>query len=78
MLTGLLALRTVNVALGVVTLQDRNRLPWYLPPALTDLLDVVITRQDAPAKPAPDGLHAALTRLDVSPERCSSETAPAT
>ncbi|MFI5756793.1 HAD family hydrolase [Streptomyces sp. NPDC051569] len=67
--TGLLALRAVNVALGVVTLQDRDRLPWYLPPALIDLLDVVITRQDAPAKPAPDGLHAALTRLDVQPKQ---------
>ncbi|MFJ1930377.1 MULTISPECIES: HAD family hydrolase [unclassified Streptomyces] len=68
-LTGLLALRAVNVALGVVTLQDRDRLPWYLPPALTELLDVVITRQDAPAKPAPDGLHAALAHVGVSPEQ---------
>lgn len=68
-LTGLLALRDVNVALGVVTLQDRERLPWYVPPALTDLLDVVITRQDAPAKPAPDGLHAALARVGVRPEQ---------
>ncbi|MCX5079284.1 HAD family hydrolase [Streptomyces sp. NBC_00513] len=68
-LTGLLALRTVNIALGIVTLQDRDRLSWFLPPALTDLLDVVITRQDAPAKPAPDGLHAALTRVEVRPEQ---------
>ncbi|MFD3758030.1 HAD family hydrolase [Streptomyces sp. NPDC058622] len=68
-LRGLLALRRVNVAIGVVALQDRDRLPWYLPPALTDLLDVVITRQDAPAKPAPDGLHAALARVDVLTER---------
>ncbi|MEU9064919.1 HAD-IA family hydrolase [Streptomyces sp. NPDC048430] len=68
-LTGLLALRSVNVALGVVTLHDRDRLSWFLPPALTDLLDVVITRQDAPAKPAPDGLHAALARVDVQPEQ---------
>jgi phosphoglycolate phosphatase-like HAD superfamily hydrolase len=28
---------------------------------------VVITRQDAPAKPAPDGLHAALAQVNVSP-----------
>ncbi|MEV6425053.1 HAD family hydrolase [Streptomyces sp. NPDC051662] len=68
-LTGLLALRDADVALGVVTLQDRDRLTWFLPPALTDLLDVVITRQDAPAKPAPDGLHAALARVDVLPEQ---------
>ncbi|WP_331725464.1 HAD family hydrolase (plasmid) [Streptomyces sp. NBC_01102] len=68
-LTGLLALRAADVAIGVVTLQDRDRLPWFLPPALTDLLDVMITRQDAPAKPAPDGLHAALARIGVRPER---------
>ncbi|MFJ2416111.1 HAD family hydrolase [Streptomyces brevispora] len=68
-LTGLLALRAGDVALGAVTLQDRDRLTWFLPPALTDLLDVVITRQDAPAKPAPDGLHAALAQVDVSPEQ---------
>ncbi|MFJ7209457.1 HAD family hydrolase [Streptomyces sp. NPDC098789] len=70
-LTALLALRAVNVALGVVTLQDRDRLPWYLPPALTDLLDVVITLQDAPAKPAPDGLHAALAQVGVLPEQAA-------
>ncbi|MFI8008434.1 HAD family hydrolase [Streptomyces sp. NPDC086010] len=51
-LSGLLALHAQGVAVGVITLKDRNRLPWYLPPALADLLDVVITRQDAPAKPA--------------------------
>ncbi|MFE7752135.1 HAD family hydrolase [Streptomyces sp. NPDC057428] len=66
-LSGLLALHAHGVAIGVVTLQDRDRLPWYLPPALADLLDVVITRQDAPAKPAPDGLHAALNRIGAAP-----------
>jgi phosphoglycolate phosphatase-like HAD superfamily hydrolase len=66
-LSGLAALRASGTATGVVTLQDRDRLPWWIPPALADLLDVVITRQDAPAKPAPDGLHAALGRLDVLP-----------
>ncbi|MFJ8677327.1 HAD family hydrolase [Streptomyces sp. NPDC093589] len=68
-LTGLLALHAADVAIGVVTLQDRDRLHWYLPPALADLLDVVITRQDAPAKPAPDGLHAALERVGARPEQ---------
>ncbi|WEH37279.1 HAD family hydrolase [Streptomyces sp. AM 4-1-1] len=67
-LAGLLALHAEGVAVGVVTLQDRNRLSWYLPVALADLLDVVITRQDAPAKPAPDGLHAALHRVGARPE----------
>ncbi|MGW0669886.1 HAD hydrolase-like protein [Streptomyces sp. NPDC002746] len=63
-LTGLLALRADDVAIGVVTLQDRNRLKWWLPPALADLLDVVITPQDAPGKPAPDGPNAALAQLE--------------
>lgn len=64
-LSGLAALRASGTAIGVVTLQDRDRLSWWIPPTLAVLLDVVITRHDAPAKPAPDGLHAALARLDV-------------
>ncbi|MCX4902760.1 HAD family hydrolase [Streptomyces sp. NBC_00878] len=36
---------------------------------MAELLDVVITRQDTRPKPAPDGLHAALSQLDVPPER---------
>ncbi|MFE2470258.1 HAD-IA family hydrolase [Streptomyces mirabilis] len=36
---------------------------------MDELLDVVITRQDTQPKPAPDGLHAALSQLDVPPER---------
>jgi phosphoglycolate phosphatase-like HAD superfamily hydrolase len=64
-LAGLLALRAQGTAIGAVTLQDRDRLRWLLPKALAELLDVVITRQDAPPKPAPDGLHAALSQLDV-------------
>ncbi|MFJ5850817.1 HAD family hydrolase [Streptomyces sp. NPDC092903] len=67
-LTGLLALRADDAAIGVVTLQNRNRLKWWLPPALADLLDVVITPQDAPGKPAPDGPNAALAQLGVQPE----------
>lgn len=66
-LAGLAGLRTSGIATGVVTLQDRDRLSWWIPPPLADLLDVVITRQDAPAKPAPDGLHTALDRLGVTP-----------
>ena len=67
-LSGLLALRTQGTAIGVVTLQDPDRLRWLLPQALAELLDVVITRQDTRPKPAPDGLHAALNRMDVDPE----------
>ncbi|MET9662803.1 HAD-IA family hydrolase [Streptomyces sp. NPDC006510] len=33
------------------------------------LLEVVVTRQDAPPKPAPDGLYLALSRLDAPPAR---------
>ncbi|MFL4910659.1 HAD family hydrolase [Streptomyces sp. MMS24-I2-30] len=68
-LTGLLALRAQGTTTGAVTLQDPDRLRWLLPPAVADLLDVVVTRQDAPPKPAPDGLHLALSRVDVPPER---------
>ncbi|MCX4458647.1 HAD family hydrolase [Streptomyces sp. NBC_01728] len=68
-LSGLLALRAQGTATGAVTLQDPDRLRWLLPPDLSELLEVVITRQDAPPKPAPDGLHLALNRLNIGPER---------
>ncbi|MEV8101717.1 MULTISPECIES: HAD family hydrolase [unclassified Streptomyces] len=68
-LSGLLALRAQGTATGAVTVQDPDRLRWLLPPALSELLDVVVTRQDAPPKPAPDGLHLALSRLNTKPER---------
>lgn len=68
-LSGLLALRAQGTATGAVTLQDPDRLRWLLPPTVAELLDVVITRQDTRPKPAPDGLHAALSQLDVPPER---------
>ncbi|MFF1651528.1 HAD family hydrolase [Streptomyces sp. NPDC058240] len=68
-LCGLLALRAQGTAVGVVTVQDPDRLRSLLPPALSEMLDVVVTRQDAPPKPAPDGLHLALNRLNVPPGR---------
>ncbi|MEU5298608.1 HAD family hydrolase [Streptomyces umbrinus] len=68
-LSGLLALRAQGTALGAVTVQDPDRVRWLLPGALAELLEVVITRQDARPKPAPDGLHLALSRVDVPPER---------
>ncbi|WP_331748691.1 HAD-IA family hydrolase [Streptomyces chartreusis] len=68
-LSGLLALRAQGTAIGAVTVQDPDRVRWLLPQALSELLEVVITRQDAPPKPAPDGLRLALSRLGVAPER---------
>ncbi|SEO74203.1 HAD family hydrolase [Actinacidiphila rubida] len=65
-LAGLQALHSAGIAVGVVTLQDRHRLDWLLPPDLSTVLDVVVTRQDAAAKPSPDGVHAALNRLGVN------------
>ncbi|MGX1727985.1 HAD family hydrolase [Streptomyces diastaticus] len=66
-LPGLRAVRAAGAALGVVTLQDRGRLRWLIPPAVAELLDVVVSRQDAPPKPAPDGLTEALRQLGVAP-----------
>lgn len=66
-LDGLHALRRHGAHLGLVTLQDRHRLPWLVPTELIDLLDVSITRHDARPKPAPDGIIAALTHLNVEP-----------
>lgn len=71
-LCGLLALRAQGTATGAVTLQDPDRLRWLLPPAVAELLDVVVTRQDARPEPAPDGLQAALSQLDVPPQRAVS------
>lgn len=68
-LRGLAGLRAAGAGIGVVTLQDRHRLPWLLPARLMACLDVVVTRQDAKVKPAPDGLHMALAALDARPER---------
>lgn len=67
-LTALETLRAAGTAIGVVTVQDRHRLDWLLPPDLADLINVVITRQDAAPKPSPDGVHAALAVLGVNPQ----------
>lgn len=66
-LQGLMALKNTGTATGLVTLQARNRLPWLLPPAMTDLLDVAVCREDAAPKPAPDGIFLALARLAAAP-----------
>lgn len=64
-IAGLEMVRSTGVAVGVVTLQHRHRLEWLLPPDLAALLDVVISRQDAPPKPLPDGVRLALDQLGV-------------
>lgn len=42
-------------------------LPFLLPPVVADLVDVVIAHEDAPPKPAPDGVLTACARLGVQP-----------
>ncbi|MEU8785951.1 HAD hydrolase-like protein [Streptomyces sp. NPDC048637] len=66
-LEGLMALKGTGAGTGLVTLQSRSRLPWLLPPAVLDLLDVTVCREDAEPKPAPDGIFLALARLAAAP-----------
>ncbi|MEU4848355.1 HAD family hydrolase [Streptomyces gilvosporeus] len=66
-LDGLMALKDTGAATGLVTLQTLTRLPWLLPPAVLDLLDVTVCREDAEPKPAPDGIFLALARLAAAP-----------
>lgn len=66
---GMATLAKAGIGLGIVTAQARGRLHYLIPPAVTDLVDVVIAHEDAPAKPAPDGILAACARLGVPPER---------
>ncbi|MFE2556745.1 HAD family hydrolase [Streptomyces sp. NPDC059352] len=63
----LAALRASDVGTGLVTLRSRQRVGWLLPPAVLDLLDVVVCYEDATPKPAPDGLLLALDKLGASP-----------
>ncbi|MQY26736.1 HAD family hydrolase [Nocardia aurantia] len=66
---GMAALAEAGAGLGIVTAQARDRLLYLLPPAVKELVDVVIAHEDAPAKPAPDGILAACTHLGVPAER---------
>lgn len=66
-LEGLMSLKDTGASTGLVTTQSRNRLPWLLPPAVLDLLDVTVCREDAEPKPAPDGIFLALARLAAAP-----------
>ncbi|CAM5505746.1 HAD family hydrolase [Streptomyces narbonensis] len=61
------ALRAAGVGTGLVTLRSRQRVGWLLPPAVLDLIDVVVCYEDAAPKPAPDGLLLALDKLGVAP-----------
>ncbi|ROR43479.1 HAD family hydrolase [Kitasatospora cineracea] len=60
-------LRASGVATGLVTLRSRRRADWLLPPHLLALLGTVVCFEDAPPKPAPDGLLLALDRLGADP-----------
>ncbi|MFS0695694.1 HAD family hydrolase [Streptomyces nitrosporeus] len=61
------ALRAAGLATGIVTLRNRRRVGWLLPPDVLDLLDAVVCYEDAAPKPAPDGLLLALDKLGVAP-----------
>ncbi|MFJ9430960.1 HAD family hydrolase [Streptomyces sp. NPDC101490] len=63
----LTALRAAAVTTGIVTLRNRRRVDWLLPPDILGLLDVIVCYEDAAPKPAPDGLLLALGKLGVAP-----------
>ncbi|MGH3856218.1 MAG: HAD family hydrolase, partial [Pseudonocardiaceae bacterium] len=64
---GMIELSDDNVGLGIITAQGNSRLPFLLPPVVADLVDVVIAHEDAPPKPAPDGVLTGCARLGVQP-----------
>ena len=66
--SGMAALADKGAGLGIITAQARSRLDFLLPPHVADLVDVVIAHEDAPPKPAPDGVLAACAHLGVRPE----------
>ncbi len=66
---GMIELSDDNVGLGIITAQAHSRLPFLLPPVVANLVNVVIAHEDAPPKPAPDGVLTACSRLGVHPTR---------
>ncbi|MGH3774259.1 MAG: HAD family hydrolase [Pseudonocardiaceae bacterium] len=64
---GMIELSGEGVGLGIITAQAHSRLQFLLPPVVADLVDVVIAHEDAPPKPAPDGVLAACARLGAQP-----------
>lgn len=64
---GMIELSRAGVGLGIITAQAHSRLPFLLPPVVADLVDVVIAHEDAPPKPAPEGVLTACARLGVQP-----------
>ncbi|PPJ19753.1 haloacid dehalogenase [Nocardia nova] len=67
--SGMAALAEAGIGLGIVTAQARSRLSYLLPPAVTELIDVLIAHEDAPPKPAPDGVLAACAQLGIPAQR---------
>lgn len=64
---GMIELSDEDVGLGIITAQAHSRLPFLLPPVVGNLVDVVIAHEDAPPKPAPDGVLTACAQLGVQP-----------
>lgn len=62
-------LRAAGWATGIVTARTRRRVPWLLGPEVRALIDVTVCGDDAPRKPAPDGVLLALDRLGVPADR---------
>lgn len=62
---GIRALVEAGAQVGIVTSQPRRRLQAMIPPEVAAHVAVVIAREDARPKPAPDGILLALRRLRV-------------
>lgn len=58
-------LRAAGIRQAVVTLQRRHRLELLALDEVHEQMDAVVTFEDAPPKPAPDGVSLALQKLDV-------------
>ncbi|QIS18549.1 HAD family hydrolase [Nocardia terpenica] len=65
--SGMAALVEQGAGLGIITAQARSRLRFLLPRSVAELVDIVIAHEDAPAKPAPDGVLTACVHLGVPP-----------
>ncbi|MCX4554440.1 HAD family hydrolase (plasmid) [Streptomyces sp. NBC_01387] len=62
-------LRAAGWATGIVTARTQRRVPWLLGDDIRSLMDVIICSDEAPLKPAPDGIFLALDRLAVPPDQ---------
>lgn len=69
-LDGMADLSRRGAAIGLITSQARRRIATLVPTAVTDLLDVAIASDDVQVgKPDPEGIHLALARVRVPPQR---------